>query len=132
MAEQVHIVGAKPRLITVVDQPKRRIEPAELAAALGANPRGHRSPANLDLIGLAELGSQLLNRLRSGGGKPALTEVTVNCRVPLSVEDLKMLEAMAAQMSTSAGAKPSVGQLVSVIVHRYLTDLESVSGAGNG
>jgi len=40
MAEKINIVGAKPKKIEVADQPKRRIDPAELAAALDANPSG--------------------------------------------------------------------------------------------
>src|SRR5206468_6337374 len=101
MAKKVHIIGAKPRKIAVLDQPKRRIEPPELAAALGADPSGQQAPGNVDPIALAELGTQLLDRLRSSGGRPALADATVNCRVPLSAEDIKTLETMVAQISES-------------------------------
>jgi len=57
MAKKIEFVGAKPKKIEIVDLPKRRIEPAELAAALGANPTGGQSAGNLDLIALAELGT---------------------------------------------------------------------------
>jgi hypothetical protein len=122
MAKNIKIVGAKPKKIEVLDKPKRRIEPEDLAAALGANPSGHPVSGNLDLIALAELGTQLLHRLRSSGGRPALADATVNCRVPLSPDDIKTLEGMVAQIGGSTGAKPSVGQLVSVIVHSYLVE----------
>ena len=36
MAKRVNVVGAKPKRIRVVDKPQRRIEPADVAAALGA------------------------------------------------------------------------------------------------
>src|SRR5437660_11557799 len=98
MAKKIEIVGAKPKKVEIVAQPKRRIEPAELAAALGATPCGERIPGNLDLIGLAELGTRLLARLRSSGGRPALTDATEICRVPLSADDIKTLEEMVAQI----------------------------------
>src|SRR5438094_224474 len=99
MAKKIEIVGAKPKKIEIVDQPKRRIEPAELAVALGANLAGGQTAGNLDLIALAELGTQLLNRLRSSGGRPALTDATEICRVPLSAEDLKALEKITDQIA---------------------------------
>ena len=115
MAKKIEIVGAKPKKIEITDKTKRRIEPAEVAAALGANLAGEQSAANLDMIGLAELGTQLLSRLRSSGGRPALADATEMCRVPLSAADIKTLEGMVAEIEKSSGAKPSVGQLVSVI-----------------
>jgi hypothetical protein len=128
MAKKINIVGAKPKKIEVVDQPKRRIDPAEFGAALGAIPSGRQAPGNLDPIALAELGTQLLNRLRSSGGRPALADATINCRVPLSAEDIQTLENMVLHIGASAGAKPSVGQLVSVIVRLHLNALKSASG----
>ncbi|SRR5579872_3143821 len=125
MAKEITIVGAKPKKIEVVDQPKRRIDPAEFAAALGAKPSGLQVHGNLDPITLAELGTQILNRLRSSGGRPALSDATVHCRVPLSAEDIKTLESMVAQIAGATGAKPSVGQLASVIVRLHLNALRS-------
>jgi hypothetical protein len=121
MAKKVKIIGAKPKLIRVLDKPQRRIEPAELAAALGARPRAEYVGENLDLISFAELGAQLLRRLRSSGGRPALTDATEFCRVPLSAEDMKALVKMSAQIEQSTGTKPSPGQIASVIVHDYLS-----------
>lgn len=128
MARKINIVGASPRKIEVVDQPKRRIAPEELAAALGANPTGQPVPRNLDPIALAELGTQLVHRLRSSGGRPALADATVNCRVPLSAEDVKTLERMLAHIGASTGVKPSVGQLASVIVRLHLNALKTAPG----
>jgi hypothetical protein len=120
MAKKIEIVGAKPKKVEIVDQPKRRIEPSELAAALGANPAGGQTAGNLDLISLAEIGTQLLGRLRSSGGRPALTDATELCRVPLSAEDLKALEKITDQIAQASGTKPSPGQVASIIVREYL------------
>src|SRR5438128_12692668 len=76
MAKKVNVIGTQPKRVRVADQPSRRIEPAELAAALGAEPCGERIGANLDPISLAELGTALLRRLRSSGGRPALADAT--------------------------------------------------------
>ena len=47
------------------------------------------------------------------------------CRVPLSPEDVKTLEEMVSHIGESAGAKPSVDQLASVIVRMHLNALKS-------
>ncbi len=126
MAKKINITGRQPKRIRVVDKPQRRIEPAELAAALGAEPCAERVGENLDLISLAELGTQLLRRLRSSGGRPALSDATEFCRVPLSAEDMKVLERIGAQIEQETGAKPSPGQIASIIVRGYLS-----KGSGN-
>jgi hypothetical protein len=125
MAKKIDIVGTRPRKVGIVDQPRRRIESIEVAAALGANPHGQQAPGNLDPIALSELETRLLDRLRSTGGRPALADATVNCRVPLSAEDVQTLESMVAQIGASTGAKPSLGQLASVIVRLHLSALQS-------
>jgi hypothetical protein len=131
MARKINIVGARPKKIEVVDQPKRRINPAELAAALGANPSGRQAPGSLDPIALAELGTQLLDRLRSSGGRPALADATAICRVPLSAEDVKTLENMVAQIGESTGAKPSSNrspQTSCLIVYKRLRECRFFCG----
>jgi hypothetical protein len=121
MAKKVNITGTQPKQIRILDQPRRRIDPAELAAALGARPEGEHVGENLDLISLAELGTRLLSRLRSTGGRPALVDATEICRVPLSADDMKALKKITEQIESTTGAKPSPGQVASLIVHNYVT-----------
>jgi hypothetical protein len=128
MAKKINIIGAKPRRIQIVNQPRRRLEPAEIGKGLGAAPCGERITGNVDLIGLAELGTQLLARLRSSGGRPALSDATEICRVPLSAADIKALEGVVVQIEQSSGAKPSVGQMVSVIIRTHLEALQALTG----
>jgi hypothetical protein len=127
MAKKINIIGAKPKRIQIVNRPKPRLDPVEIAEGLGAARCGARVPGNLDLIGLGELGTQLLARLRSSDGRPALTDATEIGRVPLSADDIKALEGMVAQIGESSGAKPSVGQLVSVIVRTHLGALKALT-----
>jgi hypothetical protein len=126
MAKKIIETGKPARRIEVSGKPLRRIEPEEFAAALGAEPIGAAHAPNLDPVSLAALGSELIKRLRSSGGRPALADATQFCRVPLSSEDVKTLEGMVARLETSSGAKPSVGQLVSVIVRAHLQGLNGV------
>ena len=114
--------------IEITDKAKRRIEPAELAAALGANATGEQSAGNLDLIGLAELGTQLLSRLRFSGGRPALADATEICRVPMSRDDLEALEKITDQIAIATGTKPSPGQVASVLVRQCLNSASENPG----
>ena len=97
MPKKINIVGAKPKKIEVIRPAGSDASTLQsLAASLGR--RRSEWPASslpsLDPIALAELGTQLLQRLRSSGGRPALADATINCRVPLSPEDMKTLETM--------------------------------------
>src|SRR5262249_52356704 len=125
MAKKIIATGKPARRIEVTGKPQRRIEPGELAAALGAEPVGEYLGANLDPITLGELGTQLLNRLRSTGGRPALSDASEICRVPLSPADVQALEKITEQVQRTTGAKPSPGQVASVIVRNYLTTDET-------
>jgi hypothetical protein len=127
MAKKIEIVGAKPKKIDIIDKAKRRINAAELATALGANPAVQQTAGDLDLIALAELGTQLLSRLRSSGGRPALADATEICRVPLSAGDLKALEKITEHIAQTTGSKPSPGQVASIVVREYLATRSETS-----
>lgn len=127
MSKRVNIVGAKPKKVHLRDHPQRKIDPAVVAAAAGASLIGRRDARQIDLLGLADVGTELLARLRSTGGRPALHDASVNCRVPLSEDDVECLEAMVRQIGASAGVRPSVGQLASVIVRQHLVALQNKS-----
>ena len=121
MAKKIIDTGKTARRVEATDRAARRIEPEAFAAALGAEPVAEAHVPNLDPLSLAAVGSELLKRLRSTGGRPALIDATEMCRVPLSPTDVTALEKLTRQIEQQTGAKPSVGQFVSVIVHHYLT-----------
>jgi len=130
MAKKIIVTGKPARRVELSGKPQRRIEPEEFSAALGAEPVGEVHASNLDPVSLAALGGELIKRLRSSGGRPALADATEICRVPLSPADIDTLEGMIAQLEASSGAKPSVGQLVSVIVRVHLHDLSVAPTTG--
>src|SRR5437016_8574722 len=106
MAKKIIETGKPARRIEVSGKPQRRIEPEEFAAALGAEPIGEAHAPNLDPVSLAALGSELIKRLRSSGGRPALADATEFYRVPLSVDDLKSLEKITDEIAQTTGTKP--------------------------
>ena len=50
--------------------------------------------------------------------------------MPLSADDVSTLEEIVAQIEGSSGARPSIGQLVSVIVRRHLDAIRTRPDAG--
>lgn len=129
MPKKVTGTGKAARRIEASGKPQRRIGPEEFATALGAELLGDAGTTEFDPTLLAALGGQLVKRLRSSGGRPALVGATETCRVPLSAEDVRALEAMGVQISASSGPKTSVGQLVSVIVRAHLQALNTPAGS---
>ena len=128
MAKKIIETAPPARRIEITGKPQRRIEPEEFAAALGAEPFGEVHPSNLDPASVAALGSELIKRLRSSGGRPALADATEICRVPLSAEDLRVLETMTNQIAQATGTKPSPGQVVSVLVRQCLNSANENTG----
>lgn len=120
MAKKVNVIGTKPKRIRVTDKPQRRIDPDEMAAALSAQRCAERIGVNIDPISLAELGTELLRRLHSNGGRPALADATELCRVPLTTEDVQALKTISEEIKKSTGLKPSSGQIVSIILKKCL------------
>lgn len=127
MAKKVKLIEKEQKRILVSNKPLERIEPVTLAAGIGAVPCGVQVTANVDPISLAELGSALISRLRSSGGRPALEGATEICRVPVSQKDLQRLEEMTCEVAQQTGTRPSPGQLASLIVHKYLTEPDKPS-----
>jgi len=120
MVKKIKVIGKPAERIQDIGPAQRRIEPAEFAAAIGAEPCGPRVVGDLDPISLAELGNSLLKQLRSTGGRPALAGATEHCKVPLTPEDIAALEQIIAAIARQTGAKPSLGQITSVIVRTHL------------
>ena len=110
--------------------PATRIDPEEFAAAMGAELVA--SVAHLDPITLIELGNELLRRLRSTGGRPALDDATETIRVPLSAGDVAALARVTAMVSGANGAKPSLGQVASAILRLYLAPFTAMEESTDG
>jgi hypothetical protein len=123
MAKKINIVGKALNRVETTGPALPRVEPAEFADALGAEPCGKRRSKHLDLISLGELGNELIKRLRSTGGRPSLEGATERCKVPLSPGDIADLEQIIEVIEAKTGTRPALGQIASVILRVHLDTL---------
>jgi hypothetical protein len=82
--------------------------------------------APLTLFALRE---ELVHRLQSSGGRPALAGTTRRAKIPLSDEEWGQLEELAAAIA-SPGFAPSAGQVASVLLSLSLHSVASRVGSG--
>src|SRR5207244_91298 len=92
-----------------------RVEAAHVQAALGVEtfvkqPDRHLAPLNLYAVR-----EELVRRLQSSGGRPALEGTNRRAKIPLSEQHWLQLEELAAAVS-SPGFAPSAGQVASVLL----------------
>jgi hypothetical protein len=124
MAKKIRIVGKSLERLEITGRALPRVDPAEFAAALGAQPCDEGHSNHLDLMSLGELGNELLRRLRSTGGRPSLAGATERCKVPLSPGDIADLEQIIAVIEAKTGTRPALGQIASVILRIHLDSLK--------
>lgn len=93
----------------------QKLDPAEVAKALGAKPTGLTTEAALGPITLFALRQELFRRLTSTGGRPGLPDADKVGKVPLREEQWAKLDALAAAIS-EPGFSPSAGQVANVLL----------------
>jgi hypothetical protein len=98
-----------------------KLDPADLAAALGAKPAGAAVAAQGPLTLLA-VRQELFRRLHSSGGRPGFADADKVAKVPLSEAQWKRLEELAAAVSEE-GFSPSAGQVANVLLNWALATL---------
>ncbi len=123
MPEKINVAGVKATRIRNTGPTQPRVDPAKVAAALGAEPLHVSAGKDPGPLSLAALGSVLIEKLRSTGGRPALVGATERAKVPLGEEDVERLERVAQVVGGFLGFRPSLGQVASVILSTYLADL---------
>lgn len=92
-----------------------RVEPEQIAAALGAEEAPARLGAALAPVTLFAVREELVKRLQSSGGRPALEGATRRAKIPLNDAEWFQLEDLAAAVA-SPGFAPSAGQVASVLL----------------
>jgi hypothetical protein len=123
MAEKVKTLGFMQTRIRNTGATQPRVDAAKVAAALGAEPLNVAAGNDPGPISLAALGSALLERLRSTGGRPAFVGATQRAKVPLKENDLARLDKVAQVIGSLLGFSPSIGQVASVLLSASLTAL---------
>ena len=121
MGKGITITGARQPVIrsTTARVPGITID---LGKALGGEfigrlPRGQASP-----VALLSVRAELVQFLRSTGGRPGLDGATRRQKIPLAEADWAQLQDIARQFSASA-TRATAGQIASVILHRGLRAL---------
>jgi hypothetical protein len=115
VTKRIRNTGPTEKLIrdTSVTQP--RIDPAEVAAALGGEPTGVTLEGALSPLSLFLVRQELFRRLQSSGGRPALSGTTRRAKIPLSDAEWSELEELAAAIA-APGCAPTAGQVASVLL----------------
>jgi hypothetical protein len=114
--------STQPR-ITVTGKTQRRIDPAEVAAALGAEPVPGEIQGNPGPVALYALRAEILRRRHSTGGRPGIEGASERVKIPLSEDDWHRLEQIAASMSAS-GFSPSPAQVASVLLSAAIQSVQ--------
>ena len=96
-----------------------RIDPRQLAAALGAEPVPEAQDAAGSPLAAMAVRQEMARRLQSSGGRPALEGTTRRAKIPLSDEEWQQLETIAAAIAC-AGCAPTAGQVASVLLNLAL------------
>ncbi len=134
MTKKIQLVGSTvPRIIVTTQTTVRRIDPEEVARALGADPTPVKVPDTPNPITRFVLRAELFRRLQSTGGRPGLEGNNLRRKIPLSDQDWHQLEALASQIAATTKLSPSPGQvgsvLLSLAIRSVMADTEGNGGA---
>jgi hypothetical protein len=103
----------KPRLM-LTDEPKRRVNVADLAAALGASEVVPAPSAGGSPVSWFAVREEVARRLRSTGGRPGLPDAEPR-KVTLTEAEWDMVKQLTETMA-EPGFRPSAGQVAGVLL----------------
>lgn len=124
--KRIIVTTRAPKRLRVVSSAKR-ISPARVARALGGKVVGKSHPRAVDPIGLFALREEVSRLLQSTGGRPALEGVEERQKIPLMKGDWEKLKTIAAR-AEAEGARPSPGQVASLLLHRAIGEALGLRG----
>ncbi len=110
-----------PPLFRKTPSTVRRLDPAKIAAALGAEPAGVRLPTG-GPAAVRALHAGAYIRSQSKGGR--------HIELTISDDDWARLEALATELS-GPGSSPSAGQVASILLSLALDSVKPAAGAGD-
>lgn len=115
MAKPIRTTEPAPKVIRDTSAPPARVSPTPVQAALGAEASAQKLEEALAPITLFAVRSELLGRLQSSGGRPALSGTSRRAKIPLGDAEWAELEQLATAVS-GPGFSPSAGQVASVLL----------------
>lgn len=121
MAARIKTTSKKSPRIKVMGPRGKRVSPDQIAQALGAEKVPGVVVTQIPDT-LAAVRQELLRRLSSSGGRPALEGTSRRPKIPLDDEDWKRLRQIAEALRDDE-VRPTAGQVASVLLHRALSTL---------
>ncbi len=115
MGKKIVATDTPSRRIRDLGPAAPRVDPARVADALGAEDTGMTLGLEGGPISTFQIRAELLDRLRSRGGRPALQGATRRVKIPVTESQWQELEKLAASF-TDLGFVPSAGQVASVLL----------------
>ncbi len=119
MTAKIQTTGNKLPRIRVTGPRLPRVDPAEVAAALGAEPGGEGRAGQPAAMTLYALRAEMMHRLVSHGGRPRVEGTDQRVKIPISDQDCHALESLATSLAAK-GFTPSAGQVASVLLNMAL------------
>src|SRR5437763_16005655 len=110
MTKKIQTTETPFRPIRDTATPLARVDPAQVQEALGAETSADALAEALAPITLFALREELVNRLQSSGGRPALAGTTRRAKIPLGDKEWLELEELAAAVS-APGFAASAGEV---------------------
>jgi hypothetical protein len=108
-----------------------RVDPTQVATALGAELIGTCEAGIGSPLSIFQVRQELHNRLRSTGGRPGLAETSRRVKIPLSAAQWKALEGIANEVA-EPGFAPSAGQIASVLLSLSLRAIRDAAPEQQG
>lgn len=99
------------------------LDARQLAKALGASEVVVARRAPRDIRSMSELKKEILGRLKSRGGRPALQGATHRPKIPLRPAEWKKLAQLARRFSREAGRKIEPAQVAGQLLSSKLHEL---------
>jgi len=118
MAIRVIAKTAKGRIRNTSLRPSS-LSKDEFKAAFGAKAMNLHVGNDSSPVALLQLREQVMERLRSTGGRPALSDAAKKMKIPVTEQDWRDMEKIA-QNIEGGKFKPSTAQVASVILHMAL------------
>lgn len=131
-SKKIRLAGSTVKPIRTTPSTVRPLDPAEVAKALGAEPTPIPVPPTLSPVTFYAVRMELFKRLHSTGGRPALEGNNVRPKIPLSDQEWRQLEDLAAQIAQSTGLSPSPGQVGSALLSLALRSVAADAAANGG